>query len=217
MTLSHQAARQVYDRIGRAQDWQGFYEGRAVRRLIARGAFEDAHAVAEFGFGTGRLAAELLSGPLPEHATYVGFDISATMERLARRRLAPWGERTRLIVTDGSPLLPLADRSCDRLISTYTLDLLEERDQAVFLDEASRVVEGDGLLCLASITPGRGGLATTLSDAWEAVWRRMPALVGGCRPIHLAALLDARWDTAYRATVRPWGVTSEILVARRTL
>jgi len=214
MALSHEAARRVYDRIGRVQDWQGFYERRAVERLLAHSALREARAVVEFGFGTGRLAAEMLSRHLPAGATYAGFDVSPTMLRLARRRLERWNERARLVLTHGAPLLPLPDRSADRLVSTYTLDLLDELDQAALIDEAARVLRADGRLCLASIAPGTGGMSTLVANGWAAVWRRVPELVGGCRPIRLTPLLDSRWALGYRATIRSWGTTSEVVVAR---
>ena len=58
-TLSHAAARALYDRIGRWQDTQRFYEDRATGDLIAHADLHQAQAVFEFGVGTGRLADRL--------------------------------------------------------------------------------------------------------------------------------------------------------------
>jgi len=54
--------------------------------------------------------------------------------KLAQARLRPYGGRVRVLKTNGSPRLPLADNSCDghrpvydhRFISTFVLDLLPE-------------------------------------------------------------------------------------------
>jgi hypothetical protein len=54
MGLTSSQARHFYDWFGRAQDLQGFYEDRATGDLLARGRFDDARAVFEFGCGTGR-------------------------------------------------------------------------------------------------------------------------------------------------------------------
>jgi SAM-dependent methyltransferase len=78
-TLSHAAARALYDRIGRWQDTQRFYEDEATADLIAHADLHQAQSVFEFGVGTGRLAARLLRDHLPATAHYLGIDISATM------------------------------------------------------------------------------------------------------------------------------------------
>ena len=84
-------ARAVYDRIGRAQDWQ-FYQDRAVARLLTDRAPPTAHAVFEFGCGTGRLAVRMLE-VAPPTARYLGVDVSPVMVGLAANRLAVWGDR----------------------------------------------------------------------------------------------------------------------------
>ena len=55
-TLSHEEAQRFYDRFGAKQDWQRFYEDRAISELVAHGALADAQSVVEFGCGTGRIA-----------------------------------------------------------------------------------------------------------------------------------------------------------------
>ena len=66
MPLDAVGARRFYDRIGRLQDTQRFYEYPAVRRLVELGSFEASRAVFELGCGSGRLAADLLGSVLPE-------------------------------------------------------------------------------------------------------------------------------------------------------
>ena len=60
--------RAFYDRFGGKQDWQRFYEDPALRDLICHGSFDEAHAVVEFGCGTGRLAEHLLRDYLSDAA-----------------------------------------------------------------------------------------------------------------------------------------------------
>ena len=58
--LTTEQAAAVYDRIGRWQDTQAFYEYRAVEDLVRSGDFEQARSVVEVGCGTGALAERLL-------------------------------------------------------------------------------------------------------------------------------------------------------------
>ena len=215
-TLSRAAARRVYDRIGSFQDRQLFYEGPPLADLCAHARFEEARAVVEFGCGTGRFAAELLAGRLPAEARYVGVDQSATMVRLARERIAPFGARAEIRQSDGAPALDLPDASCDRFVSTYVLDLLSVEDVRAVLAEARRLLEPGGLLCLAGLTPGETPAARATTWVWRRLHRLRPSLVGGCRPLALAGFLsEAEWALRHRRVLAPFSLASEVVVAAR--
>jgi ubiquinone/menaquinone biosynthesis C-methylase UbiE len=214
--LSHRESRAVYDRIGARQDWQAFYEGPATADLVAHLALDQAHAVLEFGCGTGALAAALLRDRLSDGCRYLALDSSPVMARLAAEKLAPWGTRAEVRLTDGLLVIEAADGSFDRLLSTYVLDLLSEHDIALLLAEAHRVLAPDGRLGLVGLTWGRGWLSALVSRLWSGLHRLDARLVGGCRPIEAAGYLSpAQWRLEYRNLVSPWGVSSEIVVARR--
>lgn len=214
-TLSRAAAKAFYDRFGERQDRQGFYEDPALDDLVAHAAFDDAQAVVELGCGTGRLAERLLARHLPATATYWGGDLSATMVELARRRLAPFGERATVEPLTGDLPLPLADAACDRFLSTYVLDLLPEGEIATTLAEAHRLLRADGLLCLVGITPGSTLASRIMMRLWKGLHTLRPALVGGCRPLALVPRLDPkRWTVDHHRVVSAYGVASEVLVAR---
>jgi SAM-dependent methyltransferase len=214
--VTHQQARWIYDHIGRWQDTRPLSERRAMDALVEYAAFERAGAVLEFGCGTGRLAARLLAERLPAGARYHGLDVSPRMVQLARAAVAPWGDRARVDQVGGPVDLPAADASADRLVSTYVLDLLSPDDTQRFLGEAHRVLRPGGLLALASLTPGRAPAARALTAAWRWVWRLDPALMGGCRPVELATLLDpGRWAVRTRLTVTDVVLASEVVVAAR--
>src|SRR5262249_22036871 len=174
----HTAARTLYDRIGRWQDTQRFYEDCATTELIAHAAFPTARSVFEFGVGTGRFAAHLLADHLPAAAHYLGIDISETMSALARKRLAPWGDRARVEQSDGSPRIPARDATVDRFVSTYVLDLLSSDDIAAVLVEARRVLSPEGLLCLVSATHGRTPGGRLIMGVAARIHSLSPALVG---------------------------------------
>jgi SAM-dependent methyltransferase len=94
--LSHAQAARFYDLLGARLDTQAFYETAALHDLVANLELARCQSVVEFGIGTGRLAAELLSTHLPPDATYLGLDVSATMVRLATNRLRQFGERAKV-------------------------------------------------------------------------------------------------------------------------
>ena len=216
MTLQQSEIRSFYDRFGKKQDTQSFYEDPALKDLIAHAGFADAEYVFEFGCGTGRLAALLLAEHLPASATYLGCDLSRTMIALATARLATYEGRARVLQTEGPIHFPLPDNSADRVISTYVLDLLPGAAILEFLNEAHRVLGAGGKLGLVSLTQGTTFLSRLVSSAWAAVYRLRPSLVGGCRPIRLEQYIDPGfWELEYRQAVVAFGVPSEVLLARR--
>jgi ubiquinone/menaquinone biosynthesis C-methylase UbiE len=209
-------ARAFYDSFGAKQDLQAFYENPAINDLIAHAAFEKAHAVFEFGFGTGSLAELLLSHHLPPDALYTGIDISATMARLAEVRLQPWRERVAIKVADGTRGIDLRDGSFDRFVSAYVLDLLSTEDIRSIMHDAYRMLEPGGRLCLLSLTRGITAWGRLVTGVWETAFKLRPQLVGGCRPVELLDyLIPERWRVEHRNSISSFGITSEIVVASR--
>lgn len=215
MVLTRSQARSFYDRFGSKQDRQGFYEDAALDEMIAHAGFEQAESVFELGCGTGRLAGCLLEKHLPPSATYAGYDLSRTMVNLARQRLAPFGERARVMHAEGSMSFPLGERSVDRVVSTYVLDLLPEAEIRQAISEAHRVLAPGGALCLVGLTHGVTLGSRIVSALWSAVFRVHARLVGGCRPTRLVSFFEREcWSIEYRDVVTQFGVPSEVLIAR---
>ena len=213
--LTRQQARDFYDRFGRSQDRQAFYERRAIDRLVELGEFGSAEIVVEFGCGTGTFAQRLMEKELPGNATYAGFDLSESMARLTRKRLVPFGVRASVTQTDGRPRIPLPPHSCDRFVSNYVLDLLSIQDITRTFEQAWKVLRPDGLLCLTSLTFGTNALSKLTIAAWLAIHSLKPSLVGGCRPISLTDYLGpASWKVLYSTTIVAYGVPSQVLVAQ---
>lgn len=131
------------------------YEGPAVRRLAELWEFDRAGAVFELGCGTGSLAAGLLGSRLPPSARYVAADVSTTMVRLARRRLAPWSDRVSVRLLDPpATTLPADDGAFDRFVAAYVFDLLSPGDAGALAAEAARLLAPGGLLAVVSLTAG---------------------------------------------------------------
>jgi ubiquinone/menaquinone biosynthesis C-methylase UbiE len=214
VSLSRTEVKAFYDRFGKKLDTQALYEDRAIDALVAHARFADARSVFELGCGTGRFAARLLSECLPSGATYAGTDLSTTMVGLARERLAGFAQRARVTQSDGTVSLPLGAHSVDRVIATYVLELLSQTDATDFLNEAHRVLDVGGRICLVSLTTGTTIFSRIVSTAWSSVYRLRPSLVGGCRPVSILRCIDLRqWDVEHRSTVVVFGVPSEVLVA----
>lgn len=211
--MTPEQAGRVYDRIGRFQDWQGVYEGPAIRDLEAHAGFETARAVFELGCGTGAMAKRLLDQTLPSDAAYTGVDVSATMVRLTSARLRPFGSRASVHRVSGRPPLPGWAASFDRFVAVYVMDLLDDDLAASLLEDARRLLVRDGRLCLVSLAEGQSGASKVVCSMWNRVWERAPALVGGCRPVDLRPLLGHGWRIDHDAVVAAWGVTSQVLVA----
>jgi SAM-dependent methyltransferase len=172
--------------------------------------------VFEFGCGTGRFAERILRSELPSTATYRGVDLSPNMVGLARARLAAFGERARVRLSDGGPPTDEPAAACDRFVSNYVIDLLSEDDAKAVVCEARRLLRPGGLLCLCSLTHGFTWASRLLLSVWSALYAIRPALVGGCRPVSLRALVsDREWDVVHHSRISALAVPCEVVVARR--
>lgn len=210
-------AKRFYDHFGAMQDKQ-FYERIPLTELIAHADFEEALSVFELGCGTGRFAARLFAEKLPPQARYIGIDISTTMVEIAARRLKPWSGRATVTQLDGTRGLPCSDGQFDRFIATYVFDLLPLSSIGSLIGEAHRLLTRNGRLCVVTSAEGVGAISRTLSRVWKAVYERRPGLVGGCRPLRLSKLLDTtKWQIEFVRHLSSWGISSEILVAKRIM
>jgi len=211
-TLTPERAGHVYDRIGRVQDWQSFYESPAVDDLMAHADFEHARSVFELGCGTGAFARTLLDGVLPADATYTGVDVSAKMVQLSSERLRRFGDRAEVHRVDGRPPLPGVSGRFDRFVGVYVFDLLSESLARRMLDEAGRMLAFGGRLCLVSLTHGTSRTSRVVCSLWNRAWKLSPSMVGGCHPIDLRLLLDG-WEIDHATVVTASAVPSQVIVA----
>ncbi len=213
--LSPEQAAAVYDRVGRWQDTQGFYERPAIDALVKAGRFEQADHVLEIGCGTGSLAARLLADVLPATASYTGLDVSPRMVQICSSRLEPWVDRAHAERVDGDSSWPFPVGGADRVVAAYVLDLLAPAALAGFFAEAARVLRPGGLVAVSSLTPGHTTATRIISRVWTGVWRLSPHLTGGCRPIDASAALQDRWNVEQLEVLSRYGISSQVLVARR--
>lgn len=215
MTLSHNQAKIFYDKFGQRQDYQ-FYEAQAIQQLLQCADFETADSIFEFGCGTGKFAQKLFSDFVPDSTTYTGLDISNTMVLLTQQRLQNFGIRAKVNISDGKPALREESESYDRFVSNYVLDLLDTIEIEAVLSEAYRILKPEGRVCLISLTHGDSAIARMIEYVWTSLYRLKPSLVGGCRPLRLDAYVRApNWRIECRQLVRSFGITSEVMVAKK--
>jgi ubiquinone/menaquinone biosynthesis C-methylase UbiE len=211
--LSHEEARDFYDRFGSKQDWQRFYEDPAVADLIEHLPLGSANSAIEFGCGTGRLAERMLARHMSMEATYLGLDVSSTMVKLAERRLLRFGSRAKVLLTTGETKLGLESSQFDLFLSVYVLDLLAENDIRALIVEAHRVLKPGGLLGLVSLTHGFTFVSKVLEKMWLSIYKVRPTLVGGCRPVTLEPFVRDGWNLRHKERMVSFGVPSAVLVA----
>lgn len=215
-TLSRDQVRAFYDRFGKTQDLQSFYEHPATNALIAHANFEGAASVFELGCGTGSFAEGLLANHLPATAAYTGMDISPKMVSLTRKRLEGYGDRAQVMISDGSLRFDYPAGSFDRFIANYVADLLPAGDIMEVVQEAHRLLSPDGKLCLVSLTHGNTPISRAVSSLWSRLCALSPTLVGGCRPITLERYIDpAEWQGSHLSQLSAFGISSQVLVATK--
>jgi SAM-dependent methyltransferase len=184
--------------------------------VLLHGDFTAAESVFEFGCGTGRFALHLFEEYLSNTARYRGVDVSPRMVRLAQARLASHSPRAEVILTEGGPPVDEPAGSYDRFVSNYVFDLLSHEDIRAVLREAHRMLRPDGLLCLSGLSSGSGFGSRMVAGVVSWIQSLRPSLVGGCRPIDLLPfLLESEWQVQHHSKVVPFGIPSEVVVAKR--
>jgi ubiquinone/menaquinone biosynthesis C-methylase UbiE len=206
-TVSVWDAQRLYDRLAGFYDLAEPFEGQAQSRALQLLALAPGQSVVEVGPGTGRLLAQL-AGAVAPGGRALGLDLSAAMLAVARRRL------TAALCQADARRLPLADDCCDRLFSSYVLDLVATADLPVILAEFRRVLRPGGRLVLVSLTEGVDRPSRALVRLWKAAYALSPTVCGGCRPLLLADLVrQTGLAVREREVVVQLGVPSEVLAA----
>jgi len=214
-TLDIQKAKEFYDDFGEKQDKQSFYEDVALKTLLTGSQMESANRIFEYGCGTGRFASQILSENYASSSQYLGIDISDKMVSLAKQKLERIGSRAEVKISRGETSFENEDSTVDRFVSTYVLDLLDEETIRQILNEAKRILEPDGLLCLAGVTRGVGIFSKAAMKTWETIFRINASFVGGCRPIELLNYLqEDTWEILLHETIVSFGIASEVLIAK---
>jgi ubiquinone/menaquinone biosynthesis C-methylase UbiE len=208
-TIDSATAQRFYDRLGAGHDRTQVYEARAKRRALELLAPQPGMRLLNLGAGTGLDHGALVEAVGPAGIA-LAVDISPVMLGVLRARTgAP-------VVRADCRALPLADATVDAALCAYLLDLIEAPGIASVLAELARVLRLGGRLVCVSLTDGVGPLSRATMAAWSAVHRLHAALLGGCRPVRLEALLGvAGFTDVHREVVVQAGIPSEVVSAQK--
>jgi demethylmenaquinone methyltransferase/2-methoxy-6-polyprenyl-1,4-benzoquinol methylase len=206
-TISPEATRRFYDRLGARHDWTGHYEGRAKTVALTRLDLGPGQQLLNLGVGTGKEHAQLQAIIAPNGIAF-GLDLSPVMLKLTQSRtVAP------LSAADACRL-PFASASFNRLFSTYVLDLIPAPALPGLLAECRRVLKPGGRMVLVSLTEGVNLSSRMVVGLWKLAYAVNPVACGGCRPVQLAGLVQAAgFCRVEREVVAQLAVPSEIIVA----
>jgi hypothetical protein len=137
------------------------------------------------------------------------------MVGLAKARLAPFGNRCEIRLSDGDFDFTRYPTPFDRIVTTYVLDLLSPLEIKACLAAAHAVLAEGGLLCHAGLTFGTGPVSRATSSVWTWIHGMRPLLVGGCRPLALADHVPAsHWHVIHREVVVRATIASEIVIVQ---
>jgi len=208
-TLSAEAARRLYDRLGARYDWAERYESRAKTQALEALALAPGQTALNIGVGTGKEHARIQDAVMPGGRAF-GLDLSLVMLRLAAGRT-------------GAPLcqadarhLPFPTASVDRLYSAYVLDLIAAPDLPGLLAGFRRVLKPGGRMALVTLTEGVNLPSRAFVALWKTVYAVSPIVCGGCRPLELSAMVGGvGFSQIRREVVVQFGVPSEVLLAIR--
>lgn len=208
--LAPEEAVAVYDRWAAHYDlWSGPFESRAHRRVLEVAALHGEERVLEVAVGTGSTLVALAAAN--RGSLTVGLDASRGMLDRAHRRASQARAAPLLLLADARTL-PLPTETFDLLVNCYMLDLFSLEDIRAVLGEFRRVLRPGGRLVVATMTRGN----RLLMALWNWLYRRSPALLGGCRALHAAPLLaEAGFEGIASERIVQLGFGSEVLAARK--
>ena len=206
-TISTQAAKAFYDRLGSRHDWFEFYEGEAKRIGLEKLDLSPGSWVLNAGSGTGKDHLNIVREILPDGFS-VAVDISREMIKLTKLKT----KSTTLQADIGK--LPFVDKTFDRLFSSYVIDLIPGDRIGNVISEYYRVLRPGGLMVTVSLTEGSKSLSRIIIAAWKTIYRISPTACGGCRPVQLRGVIEqAGFSKVERVVVEQYGIPSEIVTA----
>jgi ubiquinone/menaquinone biosynthesis C-methylase UbiE len=210
--LGHIRARLAgfYDRVAPVYGfWSGLFESRAARRAYEVAGLTGDERVLEVAVGGGEFFVELAKTPRLRQC--VGIDLSRPMLARAHRRLEAVGIGSCSLCRASAISLPCRNEAFDILFNLYMIDLLLEEDVPGVLREFARVLRPGGRLILLIMARQ----AELVNAIWTWLYRCSPVLVGGCRPVPVAGILDQNgWKISLCEKISQGGFRSELIVAQ---
>ena len=201
----------VYSRLAPLyQLWQRFVQGRSLRAALDLAAVRNGAQILEIALGPGTVF-ESLAKRNPGGVT-VGVDLTPGMLERTRRRLQHASLTKPGLCRCNALRLPFAAESFDLVFSSYFLDLLSTADIETAIGEMRRVLRPSGKLVICYLSLGN----PWFDRAWNVLCWFAPVLLGGSRPIGLAAYLPfVGFTITERRRIVERGIPAEVILARR--
>lgn len=167
----------IYDLLTR-------YEKGSLEKALEIADMNENCIALEVGFGTGKTLMGLAKKAGKTGEVY-GLDISRKMTNRTHRALRRCNllDRASLVVADAQSTC-FRNAIFDLVFSTYMLDLIDTATIPEVLLEFKRLLKPGGRLVLVGLSKGSEWHDNMRPYEW--VYRRVPSLLGGCRPTQLA-------------------------------
>lgn len=114
--------------------------------LIHHANIQDNHTVLDFGVGTARLS--IMAYKFNPKAAYKGIDIDSNILKIAKQKIENAKATIELIKYDGG-ILPFADSSIDRIITSLVIHHLTSEQKLEAFFEFKRILKHNGELHIA--------------------------------------------------------------------
>lgn len=228
MTHTHQQKADLVESVCKAESirraydlWSSVYgevaaplEGGPRLLALELARIQPHEKVLEVAVGPGHILLEILKRVNRTSVIY-GIDLSWKMLEKSRRRALGTGYKNACLVEADTRQLPFGDRTFDILYSSYALDILGLHDITCALSEFRRVLKMGGRVVLVNLSKKCSKSRTWVERLYQllpATW--VPYLLGGCRPVLLADLLNQAGFTAIERKFIGGLMSSEIVTAR---
>ncbi len=199
----------LYDRMAPFYGiWAKLFESKATQRAYERACLLEGDSVLEVAVGSGEFYLKLLGS---KHLSRcVGVDQAPRMLARSRRRLKLERNGSYALCRADACRLPFREGTFDALFNFYMLDLFPDSAIQAATGEFRRVLKPSGRLIVLNMAVQ----GCILNPVWMWVYRHMPLVVGGCRPVPVAAVLAANgWKITWQEQVSQWGFRSDLIVA----
>lgn len=169
--------RKTYSWMSKIYFIGAFFEKKARMRAIELARIKPTDKVLEVAVGIGYSLVEILKR-VDRTNTVHGVDLTPAMLEKARKLAAKHGYTNFDLREADARRLPFPDETFDVLFNSYMLDLIPIGDLPVILKEFHRVLKKGGRLVLLNLSK-----KDERPIFYEKVYRRIPYLLGGCRPV----------------------------------